>query len=271
MLDLTIVIPNYNTCDMVLDCLKSISSSVPKPSYEVIVVDNGSSDGSVESFRKLKNSKLKIISNNENLGFSKACNLGIKVARGKYILLLNSDTLVQKNALDELVKFAKVTPDAGVVGSRLLNKDGSIQPSCFNFPTLGKTILQYWFGQKELLDKLAPAGDKPVEVDAVVGASFLITPQALKKVGKLDPRYFMFYEDLDYCRKVKSKGLKIYYLPKSNVVHYHGQSGKNIADYENQWRRLIPSSKIYFGEVNHALISFVIWSATKTKKLLGIK
>jgi len=270
-MDVSIIIPNYNTKKLVIDCIESIKKSKPKSAFEIVVVDNGSSDGSVEALRKTFAANLTLIENKENLGFSKACNLGIKKSKGTYKLLLNSDTLVTKGAIDALVNFANTTPEAGVVGSRLLNKDGSIQPSCFAFPTFFRSLRHYWLGQKKLLDKYAPAGENPQAVDAVVGASFLISPLALEKVGFLDERYFMFFEDLDYCRRVWKSGLKVYYLPGSRVMHYHGESGRGLSDEANQWRRLVPSSKIYHGKLGHSLITFVIWSSAKTKKLLGLK
>ena len=99
-------------------------------------------------------------------------------------------------------------------------------------------------------------------------AAFLITPQAKKKVGLLDERYFMFFEDHDYCKRVGEAGLKIFYYPKALVVHHHGESGKMLADEDNQWRRLIPSSKIYHGALKHYLLNFIIWSSQKWQRLL---
>ena len=104
--------------------------------------------------------------------------------------------------------------------------------------------------------KYAPLTKIPVVVEAAVGASFLMTRNALDKVGMLDEKYYFYFEDIDYCRRVRRAGLKVYYLPDSKVIHYHGASGKKIADPENQWRRLIPSSKIYHGVFKHYLIGF---------------
>lgn len=268
MFDLSIVVVSYNTKDLTLQCIKSIRDSIKGVNYEVIVIDNGSADGTVASIQNVK-LKLKILTNRENLGFARANNQGIKVAKGKYILLLNSDTEIRQGSVEELLKFAKQSPDAGVVGSRLLNKDGSIQPSAFRFPTINRAVSQYWLGKKGILDKYTPEGDMPSEVEAVVGASFLITPAALKRIGFLDGRYFMFYEDLDYCRRVWKSGLKVYYLPSSVVIHYHGASGEKLENPVNQWRRLIPSSKIYHGVFRHYLFNFVIWSGQKFTKVWG--
>lgn len=261
--ELSIVIVNYNTAKLVLDCITSIEKSKPKTSYEVMVVDNGSKD--VNTF-SLPPKNFRLIVNSENLGFAKANNQGIRDARGELILLLNSDTLVKKGTIDNLLEFAKRTPKVGVVGSKLLNKDGSLQPSVFRFPTILNAVRQYWFGKKGLFDKYLPKGKRAVRVDAVVGAAFLITPKALKDVGLFDERYFMYFEDIDYCRRVKRAGLKVFYLPSSAVIHYHGVSGTSIAPRVQQWRRLIPSSKIYHGTLKHYILTIVMWLGQKWQK-----
>lgn len=270
---LSIVIVNFNTKDLTLECIRSIQKEVNNLSFEVLLIDNGSTDGSAGFFKEIINEsywkdRFTLILNDTNTGYSKANNLGIKKARGKYILLLNSDTLVNKNSLEKLIKFANKTPDAGVVGSKLINTDGTLQMSCFNFPTIGNAIKEYYFGKKGLFDKYAPKGQLPVTVDSVVGASFLITPKAIKNVGLLDERYFAYFEDIDYCREVWKKGLKVYYLPDSVITHYHGATFKKLADKNNRWRKLIPSSKIYHGLFKHYLINAIIWSGQKWQKLL---
>ncbi len=270
-MDLSIVIVNFNTKDLALGCIKSIEKESRDLSFEVILVDNGSNDGSVETFKKIKEesfwrNKLTLILNNSNAGYAKANNQGIKKAKGKYVLLLNSDTVVHKDALQNLLDFAKDTPDAGVVGSKLLNIDGTLQMSCYNFPTITNAIKEYWFGQKGLFEKFAPKGEKAVTVDSVVGASFLITPEAKKRVGVLDERYFAYFEDIDYCRQTWNKGLKVYYFPSSVITHYHGATFKKLADEGERWKKLIPASKIYHGAVRHYILSAILWIGQKCKK-----
>ena len=172
MIEVSVVIVNYNTKKITLECIESVIEE--GLTCEIIVVDNGSKDGSVEEFRKLqkKVSNFVLIENAGNLGFAKANNQGIKVSKGKYVLLLNSDTKVKKGAIGKLVEFAEKTPDAGVISARLLNPDGSLQASCLFFPTIKNAILAYWFGKKGLFDKFAPKGKKPVEVEASVAAAF---------------------------------------------------------------------------------------------------
>ncbi len=260
-MELSIIIVNYNTSKLTSECVDSIKKYPPETDYEIIIIDNGS-----EEKLSINGNGIKIIRNEKNLGFSKANNQGIDAAKGKYVLLLNSDTTVKKNSISSLLKFAQENNDAAVVAPKLLNTDGSIQPSVFRLPTLWLIIRQYWFGEKGLLDKYVP---KTNTVEEAVMAAYLITPTCFKKVGKLNERYFFFFEDFDYARRIKEKGLKIYYLSDAEIVHHHGASGKKVADESNQWRRLIPGSKIYHGILTHYLIIFVMWSSQKWRKLLN--
>ena len=268
---LSIIIVNLNTVDLTEGCIKSIYKHKLNSPFEVIVTDNGSNDGSVEMLKKYDKDykNFTAIFNNNNTGYAKANNQGIRKSKGNYILLLNNDTVVYKNSLNSLVEFAEKNPDAGVVGSKLLNIDGTPQMSCFNFPTITNAIKEYFLGQKGLFDKFAPKDTKPTTVDSVVGAVFLITPEARKKVGILDERYFAYFEDIDYCRQTWNKGLKVYYLPESVITHYHGATFKKLADEGERWKKLIPSSKTYHGLVKHYIINAIIWSGQKWQKILG--
>lgn len=263
---LSIIIVNYNTEKLLKNCIDSIYESDSRLSFEIVVVDNGSTDGSVENIRVIQG--LKLIENKVNLGFAKACNQGIKAAKGKYLLLLNSDTQMTKGAMEELISFAEKNPDVGVVGAQLLNPDRSVQGSVFREPTIKRAILQSWLDRGQVLAKYAPIGTAPSEVEILTMAAFLITPKALKKVGLLDDRYFMYFEDFDYCRRVRNVGLKVYYLPASKVIHIHGASGKNLVKDEMQWKRLIPSSKIYYGILKYFLLNFILWIGQKWQKLV---
>lgn len=261
-MDLSIIIVNYNTKCLTLDCIGSVIKSKPKVDFEIVVIDNGSD-------KKLDKSKnYRLIENRKNVGFSKAVNRGIKSAKGKYILLLNSDTKVTPGSIDELYTFAKEHPDAGAVGPKLTNEDGSIQASAYHFPAILRAVREFWFGEKGVYQKYSPEERVAEKVDALVMAAFLITPEALEKVGYLDEKYFMYFEDLDYAKRLKGAGLKVYYDPESVIEHAHGASGKNLASEKNQWRRLIPSSKIYHGALIHNLINFVLWTGQKFGDLI---
>jgi GT2 family glycosyltransferase len=249
---LSIIIGNYNTYDLTFNCIKSIYRFSPKFNFEVIVVDDASPDSSGEKIKKLekKYKNLNVLLSSKNEGYVRTNNKGLKISKGEYKLLLNSDTLVQEKTLDNLIAFAEKADNAGVVGSRLLNADGSIQESCYNFPTIWN-VVNY--------KKFAPNQDTPTIVDAVVGASFLITPKAYKLIGRLNTKYKSYFEDLDYCREVYRKGMNVYYLPSSVVIHYHGESFKQLADSDNQWKKLIPSSIIYHGLFKHYLLFLISW------------
>ncbi len=273
-MELSVVIVNLNTKDLTVGCIRSLEKEARDISFEVLLTDNGSDDGSVEAFKEIKKekfwkNKFTLILNKINTGYGKANNQGIKKAKGKYILLLNNDTVVHKDALQNLIKFAEKTPDAGVVGSRLLNIDGTLQMSCYHFPTITNAIKEYFFGKKGLFEKFAPRGDEPTTVDSVVGAVFLITPEAKKRVGILDERYFAYFEDIDYCRQTWKKGLKVYYLPNSVITHYHGATFKKLADEGQRWKKLIPSSKIYHGTLKHYIINAILWFGQKWQKLIS--
>ncbi|MEK7061167.1 MAG: glycosyltransferase family 2 protein [Patescibacteria group bacterium] len=246
MIDLSVIIVNYKTPKLTEACVSSVKKHPPKVSYEIIVIDN--------SF--------------DNVGFAGGNNKGIKKAKGKYILLLNSDTEVKKGSIDRLLEFAKYHEDAGVVAPKLLNPDGSVQASVFRFPTFCRAIQQYFLKEKGLLDKYVPNTNI---VEVAIMAAYLITPTCLKKVGLLNEKYFMYFEDFDYARKIKKANLKIYYLKNSEVIHHHGASGISLAENKDQWKRLIPSSKIYHGTLGHYLINAIIWLGQKwvlTKKIL---
>jgi len=289
MTDLSIIIVNYNTRDLLKKCLESVISNwllaedkppafnrklkITKPQLlaaEVIVVDNGSTDGSGEYIGKLKRLRMngleiKTVLNKQNLGFAKAVNQGINQAQGKYILLLNSDTRVQKNSLNRLLKFAKSNPQAGIIGARLVNPDGSIQPSVYHFPSIKKAFKEFWLGEDGEYEKYVPQTQKAIEVDAVTGAAMLIPRETIKKVGFFDERYFMYFEDLDYCRRARRTGLKVYYLPEATILHHHGQSAVKVGNKAYQW--LCQSSKIYNGVIKYWLLTIIIFLGRKIRRL----
>lgn len=258
---LSIIIGNYNTPKLTRDCVESIYKYSPKCSFEVIIVDDASTDNSMVVLKELekKFKNLKVLQNIKNSGFVRTNNKGLHKSKGDYKLLLNSDTLVHQGSIDSLISFAEKTPDAGVVGSKLLNKDGTVQKSVFNFPTI-LNVIGY--------DKFAPNTDIPQVVDAVVGASFLITPKAFKLIGGLNPKYTSYFEDLDYCREVYRKGLKVYYLPESIVTHYHGESFKQLYGKDSNWKKLVPSSIAYHGLFKHYLLYIISLCYQKILKLL---
>lgn len=268
--DLSIIIVSFNTQELLKKCLMSlmVNGKWLMVNSEVIVVDNASKDSSSEMVKK-EFPKVKLIVNEHNLGFATANDQGIKASKGEGVFLLNSDTEVKPGALEKLVEFIQIHSEVGVVGARLLNPDGSIQSSVYHFPTIWRAIKEYWLGQKGEYDKYAPAENEPMEVEAVTGAAMLIPRRTIEKIGLLDERYFMYFEDLDYCQRVKQAGLKVYYLPEAEILHRHGQSASKSGPKAYQY--LIQSSKIYNGRLKYHLLTLIIGFGQKWQKIFGKK
>lgn len=207
MPDLSIIIVNINNCKLLEECLTSIKKSTHKITYEVIVVDNASTDGSREMIRN-KFPKVVLITNKENLGFSKANNLGLKIYQGRYTMLLNNDTIVKESALDRMVEFMDNHPEAGACGAKLLNVDGTIQR------------------QGGLLGKKFWQAKEPTTVNFVLGAALLVRKEVIDQVGIMDDNLFFYNDDLDWCLSIRKAGYKIYFLPQAEIIHYGGYSSK---------------------------------------------
>ena len=218
---LSVIILSYNTKDLLKNCLESIRKYTYGLEFEIIVVDNGSKDESVEEVKKFKmqNLKLKIIENKTNLGFAGGNNVGIRKALGEYILLLNSDTFLKDNALLKMVKFLDSRPDISVLGPRLLNQDGSFQASVGRFPTLPVVfwmLFKEHFGGSEYV-RLSPKEES--EVDWLMGAALMARKNIFKKAGLLDENIFMYMEEVEWCYRVKKAGFKIYFYPEAEIIH----------------------------------------------------
>jgi GT2 family glycosyltransferase len=240
--DLAIIIVSYNTKKLLKDCIKSVVRNTKEISYEIIVVDNASTDGSVELIEGLKKEHpVKLIANKKNIGFGPANNMGIKNSSSRYILLLNSDTVVHDNVLGEMVSWMDENEGVGVTSCALKNTDGSLQGTGGYFPTLPKVFSWMFFLDNiPLLDILIKPfhpmhaqspfykGEwlfKKKELrDWVTGAFFLIRREVIKEVGLFDEDYFMYTEEVDFCWRVKKAGWKVWYLPKWNITHLGGAS-----------------------------------------------
>jgi GT2 family glycosyltransferase len=230
-MDLSIVILNYNQKNFLKVCLNGILKAGLMLNYEVIIVDNGSTDGSQKMLAgfKIKDLKLKIVSNKMNLGFGGGCNVGIKKSKGKYILLLNPDIAVLENSIEKLVKYLEENKEVGIVGPQLINPDKTIQKSCYRYPQWYIPILRRTFlGKlplaKEKLEKytMVDFDHREIkEVDWILGAALMLRKEMLKKVGLFDERFFLYFEDIDLCRRTHQANWKIVYCPRSSMFHYH--------------------------------------------------
>jgi len=251
--DISIIIVSYNTRDFLRNCLQSIINCESHFKNEIIVVDNASRDGSKEMVEQVF-PQVKLIANSINLGFAHANNQGIKESGGEYILLLNPDTEVQKGSLDAMVEFMHRNPEVSVIGAKLLNPDRTLQLSCRRFPTLF-TLL----GEGIFLDfTLIKSGyDEVREVDQPMGACLMARREIFEKAGLLDETYFMFFEDVDWCYRVKQAGGKIYYFPGAEVVHYGSRS---IRKFQGKMFFAWHSSRIKFFRKHYKHIPLVgLW------------
>lgn len=230
-MQISIVIVNWNARRHLCDCLSSImKQSRSGVSLEVIVVDNASTDDSAPAVRRMF-PDLKLIENTENVGFARANNQGIQLAQGEFVLLLNPDTIVLDNSLMTLLQVMRSNPQIGIVGPRLVNQDGSIQPSVMKFPSLSTTMMGFMRRRLRGGSKiLPPEGADVCYVACVSGACLMVRRVAFGDVGLLDESYLMYGEDLDFCYRVSRAGWNVAYTPVASIVHLGGQSTKQAPE-----------------------------------------
>lgn len=263
--ELSIIIVSYNTKNKIADCLESVLREITDLKAEVIVIDNASTDNSGQVIEKFK--QVKFIQNKRNVGFAKACNQGATLAQGKYLFFLNPDTKVTTKSITSLILEVESRKDAAVIAPKLVYPDGSDQNSVRNFPTIQRAIEEFFFFKKGVFEGFSPKVSKPQEVEAVVGAAMVIPKVIFKKLGGFDERYFMYYEDLDFCRKARKAGYKIIFMPQAKVIHEVGISGKG--DETKTLKYLKDSSRIYHGSLVSFLINLVLFWGQKWQKLFA--
>ena len=225
-IDISVIIVNWNTKDLMRDCLSSLYKTVKDLVYEVIVVDNGSSDGSVTMLETEFPAVIRI-ANKENKGFGAANNQAFAIMKGKYALLLNTDTVLTPEAVTKLWNFMKSNEKAAIVCGQLLNADGSRQNSVASFPSLltlaiNNSLLEFLF--PGIYPSKRYEHKSPIEVNSAVGACMLIRKKALDEAGFFDERYFFFFEETDLALAMCLKGWKIYHVPDAFIYHLQGQS-----------------------------------------------
>lgn len=232
---LTIGIVNHNTKKDLKKCIKSILQNPPNCNFRIVVVDNNSKDGSRKLLKHIENENIKYISNNKNIGFGRACNQIAKKQNSSYLLFLNPDVEVSKNAIDKLIDFLKKNEKIGMATGKLLFPDGSLQLSCRKFPT----ILRALFGRESTLRKIFPNNmiskeylmskldyNKIQFPDWVRGAVILFKTDIFEKIGGFDEKFFLYFEDTDICLRLREKGYEIAYLPEAVFYHKLGSSTK---------------------------------------------
>jgi len=265
-LALSIIIVSWNTRDLLEACLKSVDAGRGGLNLEVIVVDNGSTDGT-PNLLELDYPWVRLVARDDNVGFPKGNNIGLSEARGRFLLLLNPDTEIVGDALPKMVQYLERRHAVGIVGAQLLNPDGSIQSSRRRFPTLATG-----FFESTWLQSLAPqsmmdryyAEDLPddveSEVDWLVGACLMTRREVLDVVGLLDEAYFMYSEELDWCRRVKESGWKIIYYPDAKILHHVGKSSEQAvtARHINYQRAKLRYFRKFHGKLASGFLRIIL-------------
>ncbi|MGB9593144.1 MAG: glycosyltransferase family 2 protein [Anaerolineae bacterium] len=268
MIDLSVVIVNYNTKALLRDCLRSVLQSRGLNSLDVIVVDNASTDGSADMVRE-EFPQVRLIASPVNGGYSYANNLGLRAAQpSRYYLLLNPDTVVPPSALADMVAYMDARPDAGAAGPRLVLADGSLDLACRRgFPTPMVSLYRL-SGLSRLFPKNRRFGrynmtyldpDEEAEVDSVVGAFMMVRAEAMEQAGLLDETFFMYGEDLDWAYRIRQKGWKVYYNPAVTVLHYKRAASRHSprAQFEFQ-RAMYIFYRKHYAATTHPVLHFLI-------------
>jgi len=227
-MDLSIIVLNYKSKGLLKQCIKGVKLLNLKLNYEIIVVDNNSQDSSVDMIKE-QFTDIKLIVSEKNIGCAGGNNLGIEVSQGKYIMILNPDIAVFEKSIEIMYKFMENNPDVALIGPKLINPDGTTQLSCYKFPSYFVPIYRRLplgrlpFARKTLKDYLMTEADhnKNQMVDWVLGACMMVRKEAIDKVGLMDERFFMYFEDVDWCRRFWQAGYKVYYIADAEMVHYH--------------------------------------------------
>ena len=262
--DLSIVVVSYNTLEMTRECLSSIfDQSANKQKIEVIVIDNASSDGSVEMIERLFK-QVKLIKNRQNLGFAAANNLGFNFASADYVLLLNSDTVVLGDVLEQSVKYLQSNPEVGAMGCRILNTDKSMQASCSGYPTLWRLLamtigLDRLFCQFDQYRLRCWQRDSERDVEVISGCYLLVRREIINKVGYLDENFFFFGEETDWCLRMRMAGWKLRFAPVGEIIHHGGGSVKKL-NFKRDVMLTDATIRLHRknGGIYHARVAFLI-------------
>lgn len=260
---MSILVSDFKTSDLTKNLLKSVyrkNSGFDPKQDEVIVLDNATEDD-FESVMKLY-PDVRYIRNTINKGFVGGYNRLMEYARGELLFMLNSDIEVKDNALETLFKESEKYNHEYAMSGQLLFPDGRPQDSCFMLPTILGAIKQYFLNQKGSYFMFRPEGTKPVQVEGAAMANFLIPAKVINKIGYLNRKLFMYFEDIDYCRRLKKYNIPLYYLPDTKFFHHHGATAKRIGKAIIN-PQLIASAKIYHGKFRYNLITAILWLGQK--------
>jgi N-acetylglucosaminyl-diphospho-decaprenol L-rhamnosyltransferase len=252
--DLSVIVVNYNTAGLLSRMFAALNAARGYLQIEVIVIDNASQDNSVQIL-KSQYPHVRLVENSSNVGFGRANNQAVSLTNGRYILLLNTDAFVSPDTLVKTVEFMDAQPQCGILGVKLVSEDGSLQPSCRYFPTpwnvfIQSTGLARFFPNSRLVDDMSWDHASTRECDWVPGCYYLIRPAVIGQVGLFDPRYFIYYEEVDHCRRAKQAGWSVVYYADTQVVHIGGESAKSEGRLTDSGRQFSPlqieSEFLYF-------------------------
>jgi GT2 family glycosyltransferase len=244
---LSVCIVTFKARALLRDCLHSLAENAPPYPYEIITIDNGSKDG-VGDMLQEEFPGVRYIENPENTGFSVPYNQALRASRGRYLLLLNPDTLILPQAVERLVAFLEAHPDAGVCGPKVLNSDLTLQKPCRRGEPRPLAVASYFLGLSTLFPRSKFFGgyllnyldeDEVHVVDGVSGSCMLIRRAVIDQIGYLDERYFAYQEDADYCHRARQAGWRVYYVPQAHIIHYGGRGGSRVEPYRSivAWHR----------------------------------
>jgi GT2 family glycosyltransferase len=247
MIDLSICIVSYQARDLLHDCLRSIYETVDSLSFEIIVVDNHSEDGTLEMLTN-EFPDVRLLVNDQNTGYTRPNNQAMRISQGRYILLINPDTLVEPNTIPELADFLDAHLEVGIVGPKVLNRDGTLQKQCRRSEARPWDSFCYFSGLSRLFphDKrfagyLMTYLDEDLvhETQAVSGSCMMIRRQVINQIGYQDEDFFAYQEDTDYCRRARLAGWKVFFNPKAQIIHYGGEGGSRIHLFRSiiEWHR----------------------------------
>jgi N-acetylglucosaminyl-diphospho-decaprenol L-rhamnosyltransferase len=247
---LSIIITHYKTPHLLLSCLKAIEENLNNIKYEVFVSDSEANAGTAFLIQ-YHHPKVKHLAFKRNVGYARLVNKGLDNAQGRFILILNADTVIEdENAIKKMMDFLENNKQVGIVGPKLINIDGTLQKSFFKEYTLNsvlarRTLWKKTHWGKRALEKFElqkKKKDKPFKVDWVMGSAMMTTRELVNEIGKLDTRYFMYFEDVDWCRRFREAGYQVYYLPNAKIRHFHlkeSDSKKGIIDiFTNKLTRI---------------------------------
>ena len=271
--DISVIIVNYNTEALLPKAIGDLKMAAKNVSLQIICIDNASRDNSVELLKR-EFSDCQLIANSNNVGFGRANNQALPYLKGRYVLLLNTDAFVSPDTLEKTFAYMEAHPECGILGVKLIGRDDVLQPSARYFPTpwnifLASTNLSQFFKKVQMVDDMNWDHATVKSCDWVPGCYYLIKKEVVNQVGLFDPRYFLYYEEVDHCLATKRAGWQIHYFPDTTVVHIGGESAKSDGAITKSGRQLealrIESELLYFRK-NHgflmALVDLMLITAT---------